>query len=343
MKSEISEEPRVLRELLPTNRDTLEALGKALRERNIRNVTFAGRGTSDHASVYGQYLLAILGGMNPGLAIPSAITLYGARMDYSGSLVVAVSQSGRAADALAVVERGNRCGAVTLAVTNDPESPVAKAARFHLWCHAGPELSVAATKTFTAQLGIMYLLAAFWTQRQDLIDDFEKMPALTEAFISAMARDAEGLATGYRYMETGFVLSRGIGYPVALETMLKIQETCYVKIKGYSSADFYHGPMAQIDNGTAVIVYAMEGKALEENTAMADRIAAIGARPLVVTDSASVAERYPLSYLLPKAPNELLAPLLTATFAQLFAEALCCLRGGNPDSPRNLQKVTVTR
>ena len=152
MLSEIKEQPEVLGKLEEINRNTLRALTDELKAKNIKRVLFAARGTSYHACVYGQYLLAIRQGIAAAQAMPSWITLYGSSLLTERDLVIGVSQSGKAADVLAVLEDAQKHGAVTAAVTNDPESPMAKFARYHLYCGAGEEFSVAATKTFSAQM-----------------------------------------------------------------------------------------------------------------------------------------------------------------------------------------------
>lgn len=343
MLSEIREEPEVLRRLACENKAVLDALCAELRKRDIKHVTFAGRGTSDHAAIYGQYVMSIVGGVNAGLAVPSCISLYGADIYYGDSLVIAISQSGSAEDALAVVESAKACGAVTLSVTNDPESKLARAAKYHLCCAAGKEKSVAATKTFTSQLALLYLLAARRFAKPEMEARFSRFPDALGAFIDDFGKSAGALALRYRYIENGFVMARGVSYPIALETVLKIQETCYVRLSGYSSADFYHGPMARIDALSPVIIYALRGRSMNDNAALAEKVVSLGAEPLVVTDDPDAAKRFAVSYLLPDVGSELLSPILAASFAQLFAEALCALRGGDPDNPRNLKKVTVTR
>lgn len=341
MYQEILESPSVLRRIEEENRATLEALCAVLRERGIRHVTFVGRGTSDHAAIYGQYLMSIVGHVNAGLAVPSCISLYGAKTDYRDSLVVALSQSGRAADAMEVIRRANECGGVTVAITNYKDSPLAEEAAFSLWCAAGEERSVAATKTFTAQLALLYLLTAYWFDKPAMRRRFATLPTMLETLCAQ--NDTDDLLRPYRYIEDGFVLSRGITYPIALETMLKVQETCYVKLKAYSAADVYHGPLAQLDANTPVIVYALDGAACEDNLRIVDRVREIGIEPLVVTDEEQVATRSALCYRIPKADDPLAAPIVLAAFAQLFAERLCALKGGDPDHPRNLKKVTITK
>lgn len=343
MLQEIKQQPEVLSKLEAVNKDTLLALSRQVREKGIRHIIFAGRGTSDHAAIYGQYLLGMTCGMLSGSALPSVVTLYGAKLDFSDTLVIGVSQSGKAADAIAVLEQAREFGALTVAVTNDETSPMAKAAAYHLFCAAGPEISVAATKTFTAQLGIMYLLAAYLSENKEMLEEFNKLPELIAKLDSDCDETITALATRFRYIRDGFVLSRGISYPIALESTLKLQETCYVRMKGYAVSDFYHGPLAQVDRDVPIIVYEGGGHAETANREMITRLNEIGVEPLVVTADAEYAAAQSLSFVIPDSGCELIRPFLFAVFAQRFAEALCAVRGLNPDAPRNLKKVTITR
>ncbi len=343
MLEEIGQQAAVLRGLEEANRETLIALSAVLRERQINHAVFAARGTSDHASIFAQYLLGITGGVVSALALPSCITLYDSKFAFANDLVVGVSQSGKAADGLAVIEQGKAAGGVTLAITNDCDSPMAKAADFHLYCNAGPELSVAATKTFTSQLGLIVLLAAYWHQNDTLLKSFRALPSYVDETNKLCDDRIADLTLRYRYIEDGFVLSRGLCYPIALETMLKIQETCYVKMKGYAVSDFWHGPLAQIDNSVPVILYAPAGQAGEDHRKMLEKLREIGVEPLTVTNEETIAAESKLAFLLPDTGNELTQPFLYAVFAQRFAESLCGQKGLNPDAPRNLKKVTITR
>lgn len=344
MLSEILEQPAVLAGIEKQNGPVLKALVEEIRRRDVRHVVFAGRGTSDHASIYGGYLLSIYCGLVTALAMPSCITLYNSNIDYGNDLVVGVSQSGCAADALAVLEQAKRGGAVTVAVTNDPDSPMAKAAKYHLYCAAGPEISVAATKTFTAQMYLLALLAAGWSANRELLGALRRVP---EAAVHLLETGQEQIckqAERFRDITGGFVLSRGISYPIALEAALKVQETCGIRMKGYAGSDFYHGPLAQAGAGTPVILMAPLGRALEDIKALLKRLAEIGVSPLVVTNDAGLAAGGPYdSITLPDAGSEAAQAFLFTLFAQLFAQHLAVSRGFDPDSPLLLKKVTVTR
>lgn len=343
MLSEIKEQPEVIRNLEQVNRETLQALVKELKSKNIKRVVFTGRGTSMHASVYGQYLLAVKCGIVTAQAMPSCVTVYGGSYRTENDLVIGVSQSGKAADALAVLQDANKHGAITAAVTNDPESPMAKFADYHLCCGTTEEISVAATKTFTAQMGLMYLLCAYWSEDAQMLKDFQTLPETLAETLALCGEEIGALTVRFRYMQQGFVLSRGLTYPIALEATLKTQETCYVKMKGYAVSDFYHGPLAQVDSEMPVIVFAPRGNAQKDDIDMLHKLQEIGAQPLVVTDDPQLAKDSPLSFLLPYTGSQFTSPFVFAVFAQCFAESLCALKGLNPDQPRNLKKVTITK
>lgn len=343
MLKEILEQPTVLAGVEKENEATLKALVNELNERKINHTVFAARGTSDHASIYGQYLLGIYKGVVCALAIPSCITLYNGKLDLSGDLVIGVSQSGEAADALAVIERGNSQGAVTLAITNAINSPMAKTAKYHLNCNAGLEESVAATKTFTSQMYLLALLTAYWSENSELLKLLRELPKHSESMLKNMGDAISRQVDRFRYIKEGFVLARGICYPIALETTLKIQETCYIKMKGYAVSDFYHGPLAQVDTDMPIIILAQKGAAFDDTKVMIDKITSLGTQVLVVTDDSQLACDMEQSVLIPDTGGEVTAAFLFAIFAQYFAELLSVSKGLNPDKPRLLNKVTITK
>jgi glutamine---fructose-6-phosphate transaminase (isomerizing) len=343
MLSEIFQQPNVLSGIENENKATLTALVKELNDRNIKHVLLAGRGTSDHAAVYGQYLLGIYKNVVSGLAIPSCITLYNGNPDMSQDLVIGISQSGEAADAIAVIERAKEQGAVTIAITDNKQSPLAKLAKYHLYCNAGLEESVAATKTFTAQMYLLALLTAYWSDNSSLLDSLRRLPHDLENATALISSIVIPRVERYRYMFEGFVLARGFCYPVALEMALKIQETCYIKMQGYAVSDFYHGPLAQVNSEAPVILLAPVGEAFEDLEAMIDRITSIGTQVMVVTDDAALAKKYENSVLLPSLGSEATSAFLFTVFAQCFAERLSVSKGLNPDTPRALKKITITK
>jgi len=346
MWREIREQPGVFRTLLAEAEAPVGRLLEALRDRHIRSVLIAARGTSDHAATYAKYLFEVHQGIPVSLAAPSVLTLYGGRLSLADCFVIGISQSGRAADVMELLARAEASGGVVASLTNDPDSPMARMSRFHLPLSAGPETSVAATKTFGAQLFLLALLAARWSGDQAFLDRLTALPERLEGLADALAGACVPLVERFRTVDAGFVLARGYAYPIALETALKIQETNYIRMKGYSIADFQHGPMAMLAPDVPVLLYAVRGPALPDALGMAERIRSTGAPLHVVTDDPDVLPGADVRILLPALSDpgdDRLAVFGLALFAQVFACRLSTARGLDPDSPRMLRKVTVTR
>lgn len=343
MLDEIFQQPAVLGGIESENKKTLSALVEELNARKISHVLLAARGSSDHAAIYGKYLLGIYKGVVSGLAMPSVITSYNANPDMSQDLVVGISQSGKAADAIAVLEAANAQGAITVAITNNTQSPLAKTAKYHLYCNAGLEESVAATKTFTAQLYLLALLTAYWSADEQLLDELRRLPESLKKSIDAINDLAAASVARYRYMTEGFVLARGFCFPIAMEMALKTQETCYIKMQGHAISDFYHGPMAQVTAEVPVIVLAPSGKEFKNSEEIIEKIKNIGTQVLVITDDKTLAKKNDHSVLLPAIDSEPAAAFLYTVFAQCFAQSLSISKGLNPDAPRLLKKVTITK
>ena len=226
MRREIFEQPETVARLI--DRETTRAfrLGAELRRRQVRFALLAARGTSDHAATVGKYLFGCRLGVAAGLAAPSIVTLYKSRLKLQGALVIGISQSGRSPDIVEVLRQARRSGALTLALTNDASSPLAAAARHTLPLHAGPERSVAATKTFTAQLAGLYLLAAGWQGGRGGEELLAKLREVPEELVDALGLDEDIAARmGHNLaLERCVVIGRGFAYPVALETALKLKE-----------------------------------------------------------------------------------------------------------------------
>lgn len=348
MWKELNETPRVLRGIMPENEAVMAALVREVREKNVRNVTGAARGTSDHALTFFKYATEILTDMKVGLAACSTVTMYDGLVNYGDNLVIGVSQSGRAADVLAVLERAKAQGAVTVAVTNNTESPMAKAAKYHLYCACGEEKSVAATKTFSAQVFLLLWLAARLADNGEVLARLPKVGDGLQARAEALGKAADAAVPFVKDIQNGFILSRGLTYALALESTLKLQETSYIMMKGYAESDFQHGPMAMVGDGTPVIVYAPKigfGTPSQEENRRADfakmltKLAELKAEVLVVSDD----DVYPGAIKIEGAGSELFTVFDLALFAQMLACKVSCAVGNNPDSPRALKKVTVTK
>ena len=353
MWKEINETPRIFDEILVENLETMKGLVQDIKASNANNFVAAARGTSDHALIYFKYLLEVNSKYTVGLAAPSVVTLYKGKIDYTNSIVIGCSQSGKAEDVLEIIKRGNEQGAITIGVTNDKESPIAKTAKYHLYCSAGEEKSVAATKTFSAQLFIMLWLASELSDHKENLLYIKNLSSEIKKIIPQIDELTTKYADKFKEMKSGFVLSRGLTYAIALEATLKLQETCYIQMKGYAGSDFYHGPMAMVNESTPVIIYCANnnGDAEMQNLVRADQIKCIekmlglNAPVLLVTNDCVLTGKFAKcndAFINFGAPEEI-CMFAFALFAQMFACKISCGIGNNPDSPRALSKVTITK
>ena len=342
LEKEIIEKPEVLARISDANKEEIRKLTLAAKQAGVKNICFAARGTSDHASIYAQYLFAIYASVPCGLATPSAVSKYGSKISYKDTLVIGVSQSGQAADVLAVLRDAKSCGAITAAVTNDADSPLAKEADYHLFCNAGPETSIAATKTFTSEMYLLALLCAEWSGSAELRSLLERVPGAVSDVLENIPARLETFIGNYKNLETGVVLGRGVLYPIALEGALKILETNCVKMKGYPISDFHHGPLAQVGSGDLVILLAAEGPVFSDAEEILSELDKIGADTLIITDSTEFAGERKNAVVVPSFGTDITAPFVMAVVLQLIALKLTEVRGIDPDASKVLNKVTVT-
>ncbi len=340
MLREIREQPAALERLLADELGRVGELAEAARARNISLLFLAARGTSDHAAVYAKYLFEIIAGIPAALAAPSVFTLYGATVRLDDALVLGISQSGKAADAIEVLKRARAAGQLTGCITNDAESPMSQTAEFPLCCRAGVERSLPATKTYTTSLALVYALVASLAERSELLEDLRRAPEWVEQVLGLHDHIGE-CAERYRFMEECVVLARGINQCSALEAALKLSETTYVRAHPYSSADFKHGPIAVVDEGYPCFLFGPSGEGYETMVQMADALRDRGAELIVLSDREELLEKATTRLPLPQVP-ELLSPLVGIVAAQLFAYHLARVKGRDPDNPRGLLKVTHT-
>jgi glucosamine--fructose-6-phosphate aminotransferase (isomerizing) len=340
---EILEQPKVLENCMNVNRRTIDSIVARLKETDIKNVIIAARGTSDHAAVYAKYLIEIKTGIPVSLAAPSVFTMYNKTVKMSDSLVIGISQSGRAEDVLEVLKSAKSQGAPTVSITNHEDSPLATEAEYHLYCASGLEKSVAATKTFTAQIYLLAQLVAEWSSDEGFKKELSEVPALL-AKTFENAGHIQNMVTRFRFMNECFVLARGTNYAVALESALKIQETTYVRAKAFATSDFHHGPFAMIDNHMPVIIYAPKGESLKDIKEMINKIKSnTGADILIISNDAEALSLGDCTITIPDITNDFITPFINVVVGQMFACNLALLRGLNPDAPRGLTKVTITR
>jgi glutamine---fructose-6-phosphate transaminase (isomerizing) len=337
MTSEMNEQPAMLARILAESDSRLAEVVRALRDRPPRFVLFIARGTSDHAALYAKYLVETRLGLAAGLASPSTMTVYDSHPDLRDVLCIAVSQSGGSPDLYEPLSRARAGGAMTLAVTNAPDSPLAQSAEFHLDILAGPERAVAATKSYTAELLTLYLLI------ERLAAGGADPAYLPEraAAVLALEGEIDVLARRYRFADQLVVTARGYNYATARETALKLMETSYIVANAFSGADLLHGPMAMIHRGFPVLAIVPPGPGSTALQPVLQRLKEIGADTLVVGD-ALAARLGTVGLTLPDLGPEALSPILAILPMQQFAFHLARQRGLDPDEPRGLQKVTET-
>ncbi|MFP3988018.1 SIS domain-containing protein [Streptomyces sp. E11-3] len=338
MAGETAEQPAVLRRVLDRGAPRIREVADRIANSKPRFVLLTARGTSDNAALYAKYLIEVRLGLPCGLASMSTTTAYGAKPDLTDVLVVTVSQSGGSPDLVASTRAAHEAGAITLAVTNNPDSPLAAVSEAHIDILAGPE-KAPATKTYTASLLALYLLV------EGLIHgDGAPATALPDLAERLLARQPEirQLASRYRFAERMVITSRGYGYPTAKEAALKLMETSYIPALAYSGADLLHGPLAMVDNISPVIAVVPDGKGGEALQPVLDRLRGRGADLAVVGPKAQV-EQASAGFVMPTdgVPEEL-QPILEVIPFQLLAYEMAIARGQDPDAPRALAKVTET-
>jgi glucosamine--fructose-6-phosphate aminotransferase (isomerizing) len=337
--AEIREQPAVLSRLLDEERSAVLRLAAALRRRQPSVVFFAARGTSDNAAVYGHYLFEMLAGIPSGLASPSVVTIYRKPPRLCGALVVGLSQSGRSADIVRYLEAARAAGARTVAITNDGRSPLAGAAHDTLLLHAGIEQSVAATKTYTAQLVVLSLLAAAMAGDKSLIDYHDRLPRWIERALEA--EDAvRRLSLRLSRVHRCIVTARGYNFATAREAALKLKETAQIAAEALSSADLLHGPIAVVGPRFPVLVIAPPGPPRAHLLRVARRLAARRAQIVVVSSGGGFGDAAFAHLRAPGGVAEVLTPPVYIVPLQLLAYHLALGRGYDPDRPAGLQKVT---
>ncbi|AOS61268.1 SIS domain-containing protein [Actinoalloteichus hymeniacidonis] len=337
-EAEIAEQPAVFDRLLAARAETAQ-IAAAIARRRPRFVLLAARGSSDHAALYAKYLTEVLLELPAGLVSPSTTTLYGARPDLSDVLLITVSQSGGSPDLVEVTERARAQGALTVAVTNTMNSDLTGAAELAVDIQAGREVAVAATKTYTATLLSLYLLL-------DAVrgGSAEHALGLGEVAATALAKAKDPVTEAvqrWRFVDRVVTTGRGFSSATAAEAALKLAETSYLSARSYSGADLLHGPVAAVDEETAVLAIAGEGAGGRATSAVLDVVGSRGADVVAVgsaahTLTASVQVGVPVT-------AEEVAPIIEVLPVQQLALGLSVARGFDPDRPRGLNKVTKTR
>jgi len=337
MYSEISETPDVFSRLINSEAQFKQA-AEEIKARNITNVIILARGTSDNAGHYLKFLIEVKLGLPVGLASPSSVSIYGAKVDFKDTLVIALSQSGRSPDLITFASAAKEGKALLITMTNNSDSPLANVGDIHIDLSAGLEVAVAATKSYSAELLASLLLVDSWignmsAGRSHLVDSSRECIAnLGEVDSFAKSLDANREIV---------VIGRGYAYANAKELALKIQETSYIPVQGMSSADYQHGPIATLNSDSQVIVLSPSGmpkKALEDSMVRIRQsepeIIWLGSNELALTKERVI-----------KGSNQAKeeeSTIIDAALIQYLTLGFAVKNGFNPDSPAGLSKVTKT-
>lgn len=338
MLEEIAEQPEALERTLSAEHEKYRRLGSFLRSKDIDLVVIVARGSSDNAGLFGRYLIEVTAGIPVSLSAPSVYTLYNAKIDLKRALVIGVSQSGEGSDINIVLESAKSSGAHTLAITNEPDSTMAKLVDETLLIHAGRERSVAATKTYTGQMLHFYMLANELGEKKL---DLSCIPSFAANALE-LKPQVESLVQRYVFMENCVVVGRGLNYGNSYEMALKLMETCYVVAERFSSADFFHGPLAIVERRFPVVLFGPSGVTQQSSVELLKRLHELNADCLSITNDAEIARLSPNSLVLPSEISDFLSPIPFIVPAQLFAALLSAAKGLDPDAPRSLSKVTKT-
>ena len=337
LETEIAEQPEALARFLDRQRSGAEAVAALLRRPDVNYILIASRGSSANAARYAQYVLGRANRVPVAFATPSLYTLYGQPPRLDGALVLGISQSGGSPDVKAVLDEARRQGRPTVAITNDPGSPLASASDLVLPLEAGLEQAVAATKTYVNSLGAIALVFAVSTGAG--LAELEAVPAQLARQLELSRQSTERLDL----LEGGTVLARGVNYATSYEIALKIRELSGLLFEAYSAADLMHGPVAAVTEAWPVIAVAPTGPAHGSIADAIEHMAALRARLFVVSDDPALLARANVALPLVQGVPEWLSPLVAVVPGQLAAMRVARLRGVDLDRPLGLAKVTLTR
>lgn len=326
MEREAREAPTRIQQQIEMNNETVIKLGETLRQLAPKFVFMVGRGSSDHAGVFGKYLIEVETGTPVVAAAPSVKSVFGTEVNLAGSAVIVISQSGRSPDILSQAEIAKKQGALCIALVNDQSSPLAEIADVVIPLNVGEEKAVAATKSYLATLSALLHVVAHWKNDQSLISAVNQLPeVLAKTVDEPVQLKAEAVA-GVDHL---VVMGRGFGYALSREVALKLKEVCGIQAESFSSAEFLHGPVTLVEGGLDIISLDL---ADESKTSHDEQINEVKSRGATVTHIAltnnTIANR--------------IAPLTLLQRFYIDVAHVAVSRGVDPDAPAGLNKVTKT-
>ena len=341
VEAELGEQPLALERFLAAETDRAVEIACGLIQEGVRYLLIVSRGSSSNVARYGQYLFGTANRLPVAFATPSLYTVYDAPPELGPAAAIGISQSGASPDVVAVLAEARRQGRPTLAITNDPDSPLAQNADWILPLHAGEEHAVAATKTYLNSLAAVALISTLATGDETRLRELLAMPAAVREQIESSLSLADGLDR-YLDAESGSVIARGVNYGTAFEIALKIRELSGAAFEAFSSADLLHGPIAALKPGRPAIVIAPSGRTLASLHAAVEKIRERGAGMIAISDDADFRSAADVAFPLVPGVPEWLSPLLAVIPGQVAAVRLATLQGADVDHPIGLSKITLT-
>lgn len=341
LRDEIIEQPGVITDLLKKQTENIKRIAGEIQLPS--SIFIAARGTSDNAARFAKYVFGAINRIPVALAAPSLFSVYHTPPTLTGQLVIGISQSGESPDLISVIQEANQQGCQTLVITNQADSPLASISDYVIDIQAGPELAVAATKTYTAQLTVIAMLSAAWNKKANLWDEIRVIP---EQMLEALNLESQLqiFSSRYRYMDQCVVLGRGFNYATAFEWSLKMKELSYVVAQPYSSADFQHGPIALVSHGFPVFAIAPKGAVYQDMESLLKKVKGEhSADLLLISDSKDLLSLADCPVPLVENIPEWISPIIGIIPAQLFTYHLTIVKGMDPNAPRGLSKVTLTK
>ncbi len=326
MEQEAKQAPSVIKQQITANQALMERIGEKLRLISPKLVMIIGRGSSDHAGVFGKYLIEIEAGVPVCAAAPSVASVYGKTLDLNGALVIVISQSGRSPDIIAQAKMAKAAGGYCIALVNDETSPLTDIVDDFVPLKAGEEVSVAATKSYLATLSALLQLTAYWSQSTGLIEALDTLPSALQAMVES---EAQLTPESLENVKSMVVLGRGLGYAVTKEMALKLKEVSSIHAEAFSSAEFLHGPVTLVEQGLAILDCAVNDESAKAHQEQIDEVAERGADLVHLKQ-------------LDQDIHPRLAPLVVLQRFYLDVAKVAVSKGFNPDEPKGLKKVTRT-
>lgn len=346
MSQETQQAAEVIRRQIENNQDILLRLCQRLEEFKPYFAVTIGRGSSDHACTFAKYLFETKLGLITSSAAPSTVTVYKANLYFAKALVIGISQSGQSPDICKMMEVARQQGAITVAIVNVVDSPLANIAEFvvPMWCEE--EKAVAATKSYIASLTVLANLISTFLKDKSLFNDFMHLPNILTANRSVQW---PAFIRNFRNINSTLIIGRGYGFPIALEAALKCKETAAIQAEAFSAAELLHGPLALIQRDHPYLLLAQNDKTFQEVLTLASRIKDLGGKSLLILPQGIVEEevlaQHTSDFLtLPheQGADVIYDPIIIIQALYLLIAELAVVRGYNPDAPANLRKVTET-